>query len=658
MGRTVGRVLAVLMGILSTAVTSAQEESPGGDSAALSAQFRDEIRPLLKARCAKCHGAEKKKGGIDFSAVGDGAGLLEQRKLWKKTFDQIDVLAMPPEKEPALEAAVRGRLLAWTRAAAVWVDPARAGRRDPGPAPLRRLSRMEYALTVRDLTGLDFDASQAVGMPEEEPGAQAFESRAEGLTVSLVHLEKYFLAADQVLDRLFAGRPGSKPEPKKAATEAYARIFCAVPGPDCSEEDAAREILSRFLRLAYRRPVHREDLDPMVAVFRAARDRRQLFEEAIRVALRAALVSPNFLYRLEDSRPAAGSRGPHPLSEYELATRLSYFLWSRMPDEELLSAADQGKLSGPVVFQAQIRRMLADPKARALTQSFAVPWTRLKSFNRARPSTDHFPTFTRKLRDAMLQEATTFFDRLREDDRPVLDLLDSDYTYVNEELAKHYGIEGVKGAQFRRVDLKPEDHRGGLVGMAAVLAMGAESSRTSPTLRGKWVLEVLFGTPPPPPPANAGRLKEDGKKEKAPKTFREKIALHAKDPSCAACHSRIDPLGFGLEQYDAIGAWRETVGDAAVDCSGELPTGERFRGAAELKGVLLKKQDAFVRNLVEQMLSYALGRDLGDDDESAVREAKAFLEKNENRFSALVIGVAESLPFRWRRGDDIGNDSK
>jgi len=648
MGRNVRRVLAVVAAAtISAGVSPAQDKTLGEDVAELSARFRDEIRPLLQARCAKCHGAEKKKGGIDFSMAVDGASVLEQRKLWKKTFDQIDVLAMPPEKEPALEPRERDLLLAWTRAAASWVDPARTGKRDPGPAPLRRLSRTEYGLTLRDLTGLDFDAAQSVGMPEEEAGAQAFESRAEGLTVSLVHVEKYFLAADQILDRLFAGRPGSKPAPKKNAADAYARVFCAVPGPDLSEEDAAREILSRFLRLAYRRPVRSEDLESMLGVFRAARDRRQLFEEAVRVALRTVLVSPGFLYRLEESRPVV-----HPVGDHELATRLSYFLWSRMPDEELLSTADRGKLSDPAVFETQIRRMLADPKARALTQSFAVPWARLKQFNRVRPSTEHFPTFTRKLRDAMLQEATTFFDKLREDDRPVLDLLDADYTYLNEELARHYGIEGVKGNEFRRVALEPQHHRGGLLGMAAVLAMGAETSRTSPTLRGKWVLEVLFGTPPPPPPANAGRLKDDGKKDKAPRTFREKMTLHAKDPSCAACHSRIDPLGFALEQYDAIGAWRETVGDAAVDCSGQLPTGERFRGAAELKVVLRKKQDAFVRNLVEQMLSYALGRDLGDEDESAVREAKARLEKNEYRFSALIIGVAESLPFRWRRGED------
>lgn len=643
MGASRLRILAFLVfGALSGGVGAEQE------AADLATRFRDEIRPLLQARCAKCHGAEKKKGGIDFSAPLDGPSVLEQRKLWKKTFDQLDVLAMPPEKEPALDARERDLLLSWTRAAVAWVDPARAGTRDPGPAPLRRLSRTEYGLTVRDLLGLDFDAAQAVGMPEEELGAQPFEARAEGLTVSLVHLERYFLAADQVLERLFAGKPGSKPAPKKTAAEAYARVFSAVPGPDLSEEDAARQILSRFLRLAYRRPVRPADLEAMVGVFRSARTRRPLFEDAVRVALKAVLVSPNFLYRLED--PA---QGPHPVGEHELATRLSYFVWSRMPDEELLSVADRGRLSDPAVFDAQIRRMLADPKGRALTTSFAVPWTRLRQFSRARPSTDHFPTFTRKLRDAMLQEATTFFDKLREDDRPVLDLLDSDYTYLNEELARHYGIEGVKGGEFRRVALKPEDHRGGLLGMGAVLAMGADSSRTSPTLRGKWVLEVLFGTPPPPPPANAGRLKDDSKKDKAPRTFREKMALHAKEPSCAACHARIDPLGYGLEQYDAIGSWRETVGDATVDSSGRLPTGEQFRGAGELKALLRSRQDAFVRNLVEQMFSYALGRDLGDFDRAAVLDATAFLEKNDYRFSALVIGVARSLPFRWRRDEKL-----
>ena len=294
----------------------AQEAGPS--AADLAARFRDEIRPILQARCAKCHGAEKKKGGIDFSSVGDGTSILDHRKLWKKTFDQVDVLAMPPEKEPALEVHDRERLLAWTRATASWVDPARAGRRDPGPAPLRRLSRTEYALTVRDLTGLDVDAAQIVGLPQEEAGAQAFESRAESLTVSLVHLEKYFLAADQVLDRLFAGRPGAKPAPKKNTADAYASVFCAVPGPDLSEADAAREILARFLRLAYRRPVRPEELDAMSGVFRRARDRHHLFEEAVRVALRAVLVSPAFLFRLEESRPEL-----HPVNDHELAEDVS-----------------------------------------------------------------------------------------------------------------------------------------------------------------------------------------------------------------------------------------------------------------------------------------------------------------------------------------------
>src|SRR4051812_14385697 len=257
MDRSPRRALVILAigSLWSIAPLTAQEPTAAGEAADLAARYRNEIRPLLQSRCVKCHGPEKKKGGIDFSLPGEGSAILDQRSLWKKTAAQLDVLAMPPEKEPALPSLEQERLLAWMRSAVAWVDPARAGKRDPGPAPLRRLSRTEYALTVRDLTGLDFDAAQAVGLPEEEKGASAFEARAEALTVSLVHLEKYFLAADQILDRLFSGKPGTKPAPKKNAAEAYARLFCAAPGGDVSEEEAARKILARFLRLAYRRPV-------------------------------------------------------------------------------------------------------------------------------------------------------------------------------------------------------------------------------------------------------------------------------------------------------------------------------------------------------------------------------------------------------------------
>ncbi len=289
--------------------------------------------------------------------------------------------------------------------------------------------------------------------------------------------------------------------------------------------------------------------------------------------------------------------------------------------------------------------MLADPKARVLTDGFAVQWLQLRKLWDARPSQEFFPTFTNGLRGAMYAETVQFFDNLRTQDRSVLELLDADYTYVNEELARHYGIPDVKGGQMRRVELKPEYHRGGLLGMGSVLTMTSHTSRTSPTMRGKWVLDVLFGTPPPPPPPDAGVLKER-KKGEEPKTFRQLMALHATQNACASCHKKMDPLGYALDRFDGIGKWRD---DPSLDTTGQLPTGEKIDGPGELKQLVLKRQDAFVQNLAEQLLSYALGRELEPCDEPTVRNLAAAMKKNDYRLSTLVVEIVKSYPFRHRR---------
>ena len=319
-----------------------------------------------------------------------------------------------------------------------------------------------------------------------------------------------------------------------------------------------------------------------------------------------------------------------------------------MPDDELADLADQGKLSDPATLNKQALRLLADPRARALADRFAVQWLQLSKLATARPSTEFFPTFTPQLRQAMYDETTTFFDRLRQEDRSVAELLDADYAYLNATLAKHYGIDGIEGAQMRRVALKPEQHRGGLLGMGSVLALTSHTSRTSPTMRGKWVLEVIFGTPPPPPPPDAGVLKAD-KDKHAPKSFREQLSQHASQAACVSCHKRMDPLGFALENYDAVGAWRESAGGEKIDATGQLPGGEKLVGAADLKAVLRKRRPEFVRNLTEQMLMYALARELQHFDEPAIREITAALEKNDHRFSTLVLEVVKSYPFQYRR---------
>jgi hypothetical protein len=273
----------------------------------------------------------------------------------------------------------------------------------------------------------------------------------------------------------------------------------------------------------------------------------------------------------------------------------------------------------------------------------------LEKLANARPATEFFPAFTAKLRRAMYDETATYFDRLRVEDRSVLELLDSDYTYVNGELARHYGIPGVEGDQLRRVELKPEYHRGGLLGMGSMLALTSHTSRTSPTLRGKYVLEVLLGTPPPPPPPNAAAmLKEERGKE--PKSFRELLAQHAGSPSCSGCHQKLDPLGFALENYNAVGAWRESTPEKPLDTSGKLPTGEKLDGAAELKQLLLQRKEQYLRNLTGQLLSYALGRELQDSDEWTIRQVAAGAEKDGYRLSSLISGIVKSVPFQYRRG--------
>jgi hypothetical protein len=363
---------------------------------------------------------------------------------------------------------------------------------------------------------------------------------------------------------------------------------------------------------------------------------------------KAVLLSPNFLFRIEEDRAAPGTTQAYRVSDYELASRLSYFIWASLPDPELIAVAARGKLSDPATLDAQVRRMLADPKARALSEEFAAQWLRLKSLDEARPTQEFFPTFNDELKEAMRQETILFFDSLRTENRPITTLLDADYTFVNERLAENYGIPGIKGPQMRRVTLQPDEHRGGLLGLGAILSMTSHTFRTSPTQRGKYVLEVILGTPPPPPPNNVAQI-EDAANKADIKTFRELLAQHATNATCAGCHSRIDPLGFGLDNYDAIGRWRVSTKEQPLDTTGVLPSGESFEGPAGLKKVLAGKRDRFVDNLCEQMLTYALGRQLKSYDRPVVREISAAVARDNYKFATLITAVAQSFPFQHRK---------
>ncbi|HZE96921.1 MAG TPA: DUF1592 domain-containing protein [Planctomycetota bacterium] len=597
----VGLLLAALAGSL-----AAQSTPPAGGDA-LAAGFVKDIRPVLESACSKCHGPQKKKGGLDFSRLKDGAAALRERRMWKKALLQVDEHEMPPEGEKPLSPEQRETLLAWLRGAAAYIDCANPAELDPGPPLIRRLNRTEYVNSVRDLSGVTVDVAAEVGIPEEATGT-AFDTSANALVLPPALMEKYFAAADLILEKM---KPLAGPSP--------------------------RDLIRAFARRAYRRPIQDDELDRLMALH--AR------EKTLRLPLKAILVSPHFLFRVEREQPG---NAPYALSGPELATRISYFLWSTMPDEALLADAEAGRLSEAAALEGQVRRMLAHANGKSMTSNFAFQWLQLKKLDFARPSTEFFPAFNNKLKQAMRDEASTFLDKLRQEDGSVLDLLDCDYAWLNDDLAKHYGIAGIEGKQFRKVALKPENHRGGLLGMGAVLALTSHTSRTSPTLRGKWILESIFGTPPPPPPPDAGTIKEQ-KKGAEPRTFRELMAQHAVQPSCAACHRRIDPLGFALENYDAVGAWRDTQGGKPLDAVGVLPSGEQFEGVPGLKQVLARSRDAFERNLIEQMLSYALGRDVQDSDECAIRGIQAAAAKDGHRYSSIVLGIVKSFPFRHRK---------
>jgi hypothetical protein len=613
--------------------------------------FDKDIRPLLAERCLKCHGAVKPRGRINLATWTDERAAIRQRKVLGKVIAQLEAKEMPPAAAPQMTDEQRERLLRWAKSAVQKTPGADVAQRDPGPALVRRLNRTEYERTIADLVGIRINARELVGLPDDKTG-EGFDNLAQGLTLSASQLDKYFLAADKILERLFGtpdGTPSTEPFNRQEAQRLAATIAFLEPGGLYSDRAAAREIITRFARRAFRRPVSDTEVARLMRLYDQARQRSDRHDNGLRLMLKAVLVSPHFLLRVERDR--TGAKEPYPVNDHELAVRLSYFLWSTMPDAPLFALADQNKLSDPAVLDQQIKRMLADRKTAALSENFAVQWLQLRKVHDARPSPEFFPTFTVGTRVSMYNEVYMFFDKLREEDKSILDLLDADYTYVNDTLVEHYRLPVARANQWRKVQLRPEDHRGGLLGMGAILAMTSHNSRTSPTLRGKWVLDVIFGTPPPPPPPDAGVLKEEKKKGQTPRSFRELMAQHATQANCAGCHKKMDPLGYALDSFDAVGRWRDNENGQPLDTKGQLPTGEKFDGPAELKKIILARKDEFVRNLSEQMLIYALGRELQECDDRAIDEAVAELKKNDYRFSALVRAIVQSYPFQHRRND-------
>lgn len=431
-------------------------------------------------------------------------------------------------------------------------------------------------------------------------------------------------------------------------TPSRRRIFTCHPVDAAEEPPCARKILSTIARRAYRRPVTPSDVDDLLRFYEQGRAEDGTFEDGIEMALRAILVSPKFLFRVERDPDGIAAKTVYRVSDLELASRLSFFLWSSIPDEQLLEVAARGALSKPAVFDRQVRRMLADPKADALVTSFAAQWLQLRSLAAAAPDPRLFPDFDDNLRSAFRRETELFFQTIKNEDGSVLDLLRANYTFANERLARHYGIPNVYGSHFRRVTLPANGPRAGLLGHASVLTVTSYGDRTSPVLRGKWLLETILGMSPPPPPPDVPPLKEKGTGGKV-LTMRQRIAAHRENPACAGCHNLMDPIGLATENFDAIGRWRTREAGVPIDASGGLPDGSTFAGVDGLRSALLRRPELFVETFTEKLLTYAIGRGVGAYDAPAIRQIIRDGRADDYKFSTIILGITKSAPFQMRR---------
>ncbi len=768
---------SLLFGLLALPLPAAQAVEPASGGT-----FAREGVAFLNKHCVACHGPQKKKADLVLHVYKDEQALLKDRNTWHKVLRVLQQGEMPPagRPQPPLEETER-----FTRMVTALFDRAdRTGKRDPGRVTIRRLNRVEYNNTIRDLVGVDFQPAE--DFPSDDVG-HGFDNIGDVLSLSPVLLERYLAAAENIMqaaivvdpprppvrsmsgrylepaqqqapgwrpltkDRLHTpfrltaageytfrfrawGRPAEGQMPRVAilanneelktlevtasekspaiyevtfssppiATggrggdlrmavsllnpstgdtpravmvewfelrgpadtrpETHKRLLAVTPGQ--SKEQNTREVLTRFATRAYRRPATRDEVDRLVKLVEQAEARGEKWEAGVQLAFQAVLVSPKFLFRVElDDRP--DSPEPHPISEWQLASRLSYFLWSSMPDAELFDLAARGQLSKDL--DRQVKRMLQDPKSRALVENFATQWLQVRKLKELTPDPKLFPDFDETLRSAMLKETELFFEAIMREDRSILDLIDADFTFVNDRLARHYGLTEINGKpvnqrsgrfggrsfrrgsdEFQRITLPP-GQRGGILTQASILTVTSNPTRTSPVKRGRWVLDQILGTPPPPPPPDVPELK-DATELKG--TLRQRMEQHRANPACASCHARMDPIGFAFENFDAIGRWRTQDEGQPIDPSGTLPSGQTFQGPADLKQILKGKKELFARCLAEKLLIYGLGRGVDYYDRPTLDAIVSALDRNHYRFSTLVAEIVKSDPFRMRRGKE------
>ncbi len=643
--RQVRQLIAVAVGSLVAifyALTLGAESAETQQQTALVPRFAEDVSPLLAIYCVGCHSGEKPTGDLVLEFKDENevrAHALADKDFWGKVADELTSEAMPPRRAKSKPSSAERRLLiGWAN------DEMLSANSNPNPGPfvVHRLNNREYANTVRDLLYLPADWNAAADFPADERG-DGFDTNSDTLTLSPVLVEHYLDAAEKSVGYAF----NLNAKDIRRDDTLASRSKLNAPSAKFKEDFADRQAKVRlnievFAPRAFRRPVSKEEIDGLMhfAALSFAHD-GESFDKATGLAIRAALMSPEFLFRLERNPDPNGAGKIFEITEFQLASRLSYFLWSSMPDDELFESAKAGKLREDL--PAQLTRMLKDPKASSLTKDFLGQWLEIRGLSQT-------PNCAPELLAAMQGETEHFFNYIIQEDRNIMDFLDANYTFINQRLAEHYGIAGVIGDEFQRVELDPAK-RGGLFTQASMLTLTSKplgnSRRTSPVNRGKWILENIFNRKIPPPPPNVPSLAiDDGVELKG--TVRQIFEQHRADPKCAECHARLDPYGFALENYDGFGVWRNQDNHVDVDASGEID-GQPFKTPREFRAILATRRDEFRRSFVQKLLSYALGRGIQSYDRRAVDAICAAVAGDGDRFSSVMLKIVKSYPFQHAR---------
>lgn len=618
--------------------------------------WRKVSKPILEKHCSSCHNAADKKGGIDFDDFYYIPSVVRRGDMWLKAIEMIETGEMPPPQKPRMAEHEKKALKDVVNKI---LDEALADP-DPGASVMRRLSHREYSHTIKDLLDVDFNGQKF--FPKEGSGGEGFDNSSGVLFMTPLLMERYYMAADSIIRKIQSDKKhwrqlvstSYRPSILRRSINWIKGIFSEEVPRWAGPVSSARQVIVPFATKTYRGFLTQEEETGLIAFFDEIYFEKELwkkrdgFDQAMATIFKRILVSPAFLYRTEINQPI---KKPYAISGLELATRLSYLLWSSMPDDTLIQVAYREDLHDPVVLNRETRRMMANPKFNRFAESFAPQWLGVEeAMKNPQADKELFPEFTGEVATAMRQEVIDYFKYVFNERENLLELLDSEYSMINGTLANHYGIEGIEGEEFRKVNVANYG-RGGVLGMGAVLTATSLPVRTSPVLRGQWVLEQILGTPPAPPPPDVPTL-EESEAADSELGLRAVLEMHRNSPACSGCHEKMDPIGFALENFDATGKWRNYYkGEVAIDAASVLPGGHEINGPAQLRRALARDKEKFAENMARKLVSYAMGRGIQFTDTPTIRAMKKSLLESNFNSKEVMLALVNSYPFRHRRSD-------